>query len=293
MIPFDVCLIYVTRCLRMLAFGSIGLILALYLHELGLSDRKIGAVLALSLLGDAVLSLVVTLYADRLGRKTMLLLSCAFKMLAAIMFCVVRGSSFILLAFAACVGVVSPSGNEVGPFMALEQSIMSELIPPNLRTTAFAWFNVVGYASSAVGSAEAGILVQQLHDMAKWPLLRSYRAVFVQYGVLVLPAAAVFLLMSSKIEAPVEGAAESNRIVSHKAGLGLSAKSAKIVASLSALFALDSFAGSLVTGGCASAIKVHVPTQLMTCSASEDVAHLLVLQRGAQQSLQVQTPVRT
>ncbi len=240
----------------MIAYGSIGLILALYLHEVGLSDKELGAVLALSLLGDAALSLVVTLFADRVGRKKMLLLGCAFKMLAAVLFCLMRGASIVFIAFAACIGVVSPSGNEVGPFMALEQSIMSELLSPSVRTTAFAWYNVVGYLSSAVGSAEAGILVDSLQNIAKWPLLTSYRAIFAQYGLLVVPVAAIFLFLSREIESPVEDA-QSDGHLARKATVGLSARASKIVAPLSALFALDSFAGSLVTGEFVSVLNFN------------------------------------
>lgn len=95
----------------------------------------------------------------------MLLLDSAFKMSAAILFFLVRGASSVLIAFAARIEVVSPSGNEVGPFMALEQSIMSELLSPSMRTRAVAWYNVIWYASSAAGSAEAGILVDSLHNV--------------------------------------------------------------------------------------------------------------------------------
>ena len=41
------------------------------------------------------------------------------------------------------VGVISPSGNEVGPFMTVEQSILSDLVDPEARTAVFAWWGVL------------------------------------------------------------------------------------------------------------------------------------------------------
>ena len=64
---------------------------ALYLHEIGLPDERIGLLLTLTLLGDAFISLFITLYADRLGRRSMLLLGTVLKMIGAATFACVHG----------------------------------------------------------------------------------------------------------------------------------------------------------------------------------------------------------
>src|SRR5437588_7974042 len=69
--------LFVTRVVRLFAYGLIAVVLALYLAEAGLSDRQIGLVLSLTLAGDAAISLVVTTQADRRGRRRMLLLGAA------------------------------------------------------------------------------------------------------------------------------------------------------------------------------------------------------------------------
>ena len=249
----DISILLTTRSLRMFAFGSVGLILALFLHESGLPDRQLGAVMTLALLGDAGISLAVTLLADRVGRKAMLLLGSALKILAAAIFALPGTLSFWLLSLAACVGVVSPSGNEVGPFMALEQSILSQMLPPSARTTAFAWYNVVGYASSAAGAAEAGLLVDALQQQIGLSALDSYKTVFWQYGALATLAALCFACLSGRVEAPPHAGNTRDQEQEQGPGvqrhaLGLSSESMNILAPLSALFALDSFAGSLITG---------------------------------------------
>ena len=61
-------LLFTTRTLRMFGFGSVGVIFAVYPHQLGLSDQRIGLLLTLTLLGDSIISLSITLFADR-GRQ--------------------------------------------------------------------------------------------------------------------------------------------------------------------------------------------------------------------------------
>ena len=55
----DKLLLFAIRSLRMFSFGSVGVIIAVYLHELGLSDQRIGMLLTLTLLGDSVISLAI------------------------------------------------------------------------------------------------------------------------------------------------------------------------------------------------------------------------------------------
>ena len=136
-------LLFLTRSIRLFAYGSTGVVLALYLNKLGLSDVSIGALLTLTLVGDALISLFVTVHADGWGRRKMLLAGCTLMCLSSVIFALTSGpattTAFWLLIFAATIGVISPSGNEVGPFMALEQSVLSEILVPQDRTIIFAW----------------------------------------------------------------------------------------------------------------------------------------------------------
>jgi hypothetical protein len=64
------------------------------------------------------------------------------------------------------------SGNEVGPFMAVEQSILSDEIPGSQRTNMFAWYNLLGYLSTAIGSVVAGSVCALLVDQVSGGQLR-------------------------------------------------------------------------------------------------------------------------
>ena len=116
----DKSLLFATRSLRMFTFKSVGVLFAVYLHELGLSDQRIGILLTLTLLGDAVIRLAVTAIADKVGKWRMQLLGCLLILLAGLMFAFPRSQTFWVLTTAAA--VVSPSGNEVGPFQVSQVS---------------------------------------------------------------------------------------------------------------------------------------------------------------------------
>ena len=59
---------------------------------------------------------------------------------------------FLVLLVAATIGVISPSGNEVGPFLSIEQAALSQVISDRNRTSVFAWYTLVGAAATAVGA---------------------------------------------------------------------------------------------------------------------------------------------
>lgn len=122
----DIYLIILTRYLRMFAYGTVALILAIYLQSVGLSDTQIGLFMTLTLLGDVVVSLLLTLVADRLGRRRTLMLGALSMAGSGAVFALAE--SYVVLLVAAVLGVVSPSGNEIGPFRAVEESVLAGLV---------------------------------------------------------------------------------------------------------------------------------------------------------------------
>ncbi len=134
-LPKDGRLLFLTRALRLFAYGALSVILVLYLAEIGMSGYRIGLLLTLTLLGDTLISLWITMVADRVGRKRMLLLGSALMLLAGLVFSFADG--FFLLLVAATLGIISPSGYEVGPFLSIEQASLSHIVPDKQRTFAF------------------------------------------------------------------------------------------------------------------------------------------------------------
>jgi MFS family permease len=112
----DVYILILARYVRLFAYGAVALILALYFQELGFSDEQIGLFMSLTLLGDVFISLLLTLVADYIGRRTILLFGALAMAASGAVFATT--SNYIALLMAAIIGVISPSGNEIGPFNA-------------------------------------------------------------------------------------------------------------------------------------------------------------------------------
>lgn len=70
----DVKLLIAQRFLRLFAYGGSTLVLASYLSALDVSDDRIGLFMTLTLVGDVVISLFLTLFADAMGRKAVFIL---------------------------------------------------------------------------------------------------------------------------------------------------------------------------------------------------------------------------
>ena len=228
-------LLFTTRLVRLFAYGFLSVVLALYLAQVGLTTTQIGLLFTLTLIGDAGVSLWITTSADRIGRRRMLLLGAGLMLLAGVVFALT--GNVVLLAAAAIVGVISPSGNEIGPFLSIEQAALSQTVPDKERTRVFAWYNLVGSFATASGALCGGALAQALQAAGRTPLA-SYRAIVIGYALMGLALAALFARLSGAVEV-------SSAPPLPRASLGLH-RSRSIVLKLSALFAMDAFAGGFV-----------------------------------------------
>jgi MFS family permease len=227
-------LLFATRAARMFSYGFLSVVLVLYLAGLGFSEGRIGLLLTLTLVGDVLVSLWITLQADRLGRKRMLVLGAALMVAAGVPFAL--SGDFTVLVLAATFGVISPSGNEVGPFLAIEQAALSQVLPEDRRTGVFAWYHLAGSFATALGALAGGWTAQALQASGMAPVA-SYRVLVFAYAAAGLLLAALFSRMSQAVEAPASSTAVGR--------WGLH-KSKGVVLRLSALFSLDAFAGGFV-----------------------------------------------
>jgi len=235
MLPLDARLLFAARIVRLFAYGFVAVVLVLYLSAIGLDDHRIGLLLSLTLAGDVLVSLYLTTRADALGRKRTLLAGALLMIGAAVVFAITR--DFTLLILAATIGVISPSGNEVGPFLAVEQVALTQAAHGRDRTSLFAWYNLAGSFAIAAGSLAGGFLAGQM--MARgFGAIASYRSAIIAYAILGGILATVFAAVSPAIE--------GERIAKTTRGLFRVERSRSVVTRLSALFALDAFAGGMV-----------------------------------------------
>lgn len=235
-------LLFVTRILRLFAYGCLSVILVFYLVSLGLSDSQVGLLLSLTLAGDVVVSLFLTTRADRIGRRRILVVGAILMAGAGIAFASTH--NFLFLIVAGTIGVISPSGNEVGPFLSIEQAALSQVIPAKIRTHVFAWYTLAGSFATATGALFGGALTGVLPRMNVVSSAGSYRAVVVAYPLFGLILGFLFSRLTSAAEVPGSQAASSS-VIRPRAWLGLG-RSLPLVLKLSSLFALDAFAGGFV-----------------------------------------------
>ncbi len=222
----------------MFGYGFLAVVLVLYLVAAGVDAVGVGIVLTLTLVGDAVVSLWLTTHADRLGRRRVLVIGSLLVVVAGAVFA--STDLLPLLIVAGIVGVISPTGNEVGPFLAVEQAALSQVVGDRRRTSTFAWYNLVGYGATASGSLAAGLLSQALLS-GGWAAVDAYRAVVIGYALIGLVLAGLALRLGPAVEAPTVSDAPER--VTDRLGLG---GSRGIVLRLSALFSLDAFAGGFI-----------------------------------------------
>jgi predicted MFS family arabinose efflux permease len=213
--------IVAAQAARALAYGLGSVLLGVRLAHADLAPAEVGVVLAALLAGSAFASIAVARSADRIGRRR------CYRVLFVLM--AASGSVFALttwlpaLVVAALTGTVSTEVVESGPFTSLEQTMLPNLVESGDATWLFGFYNTVATLAGSVGAlfAFAG-------SSAIW--LLAYPL-----------AAAAGLAASARLTPSVE--LSPGEVRAHGSSLH---RSRRIVQQLSALFAVDSFAGGFV-----------------------------------------------
>lgn len=109
-------------------------------------------------------------------------------------------SNYWILLLAAVFGVISPSGNEIGPFRAVEEGTLASLTDEDSRSDIFAWHIVAGTLGVASGTFSAGWVISGLQKLGGLSELESYRGIFVLYATLGL----VKLLVATRLSTACE-----------------------------------------------------------------------------------------
>ena len=228
----DAWLLFAARAVRMSGYGALGVILVLYLTSAGLDAGQVGILLTLTLVGDTLISLWLTTHADRIGRRRTLVVGALLMAAAGVVFAAgpaFAGSGlFLVLLVAATIGVLSPSGAEVGPFLPIEQASLTEVTPSDRRTSIYAWYNLTGSVATAVGALIAGLVVGALLG-AGWSDLDAYRLVLLSYAIRGLVLIPIVRAVSPAVEVPPVDTSIGRTLGLHR--------SRGVVARLASLFA--------------------------------------------------------
>jgi len=233
----DLLLINTAAFLRSVSVGLTGVVVGVYLFRHGFSSLSIGLVIGAGLAGAAVATLVVSLRADNVGRKSTLCFLALLGSIAGIALAITPSLPLLLLL--AFVGMLNGMGTDRSAAFALEQAIIPGLVPDVRRTWTLAWYNVVLDSGGAIGALAAGLPLR----LPKWmglSLPGAYRAVFIGYAVLSVFIALLYLLLSDEVEIARVPNADFRPA-------RVSPETKHVLGRLARLFSLDAFAGGLLT----------------------------------------------
>jgi MFS family permease len=233
----DLGLIFGAAALRSFCIGLMGVVLGVFLYREGFSSIAIGVVIAAGLAGAAAATVVVTLRADRFGRKKTLFVLALLTSLGVVP--LLLHSPLLLLASVAFVGMLNGMGTDRSASFALEQAMIPGLLADKKRTWGLAWYNVVLDSAGALGALAAGfpLMAQQWWALN---LSTAYQWLFAGYIALNMLSGVFYLLLSSKVEM-------FRPEVPAIASASVSPQTRSRVAKLASLFAIDSLGGGLLS----------------------------------------------
>lgn len=231
-------LLLTARILRTFAYGFLSVVIAIYLRIIGFSDIQVGILLGCTLINSVIFTLFASFYADRIGRRKILIIYALLMSLSGIIFTI--SDSYFLLILAAFIGTINVTGSETGAFLSIEQAILPQTIKDTKkRNTIFALYNLVGMFAMSAGILLAGIPSILQQGQYGFNEAESIRPLFALYGSIGIVVMIIYLTLSGDIEVRQKDLQKSILKT-------LSPQSRKIVGKLSALFSIDSFAGGFV-----------------------------------------------
>src|SRR5438270_181451 len=228
-------LLVAARAVRMFAYGFLSVILALYLSAAGLSASQIGWLFTVALAGGAATTAVVSLMVNRWGRRRTLIASALLMAAAGIALATRQG--FLVLLPLSAIGALSPTGQENGPFLSLEQAALSQTTAAPHRVMPYAWFNLAGSVAAALGALAAGAVPAAFRVMGGTAAAAEQSLIWASAAAGVI-LAGQYLALSAAVEVAATGRPDDA-----SPGLG---RSRRAVIKLTALFGVDALAGGLV-----------------------------------------------
>jgi MFS family permease len=221
--------ILLARSLRAFGDGYVAVLLPVHLSLLGYGALAIGAISTATLLGSAILTIALGVFAHHIRRRRALLAASLLMAMTGFAFAGLTG--FVPLLLVAFVGTINPSSGDVSVFLPLEHTILAQAVPASERTATFARYSFAGSVVAAAGALAAGAVDWLTPILDRGTIIDLF---FVFYGVTGLASFALYRSLS-----PVAEQAE------HAPATPLG-PSRRRVYGLAALFALDSFGGGFV-----------------------------------------------
>src|SRR5215471_14558160 len=244
-------LILAARIARTFGYGFLSVTLSIYLKLIGYNELLIGLILSFTLVNSVIFTLVASFYADRLGRRKMLIVYAGLMSVSGAIFFVT--DNYVALIVSAFIGTINVTGSEAGAFLSIEQAMLPQTISQEdskkKKNTLYAIYNMAGTFAMSAGVLLSGLplILQHQYGLGQ---VESIKPLFLLYSILGIGVVGIYFLLSKKIEtAQTNGSLnrpEKKKVAGRSVIQVLSPKSRRIVGKLSGLFAVDSFAGGFV-----------------------------------------------
>lgn len=239
--------IVTARGFRQFAYGLLGVTLAVALSEDGFTPVAIGGLLTAALVGDFCATYLISLFADRWGRRRTLIWLALIMAATGVIYGVTRYYPALLLA--AFVGTLGTSGSETAPFLPIEQAMLPQTCTPDRRTELFARYNLIASLAGALGALAAGA-----PDALTRAGLPRGLALNLMFGVYAVMALAVALLVG-RLTPNTEASRRAASVAAEDETGGRAwrrlfpplGSSRGVILRLAGLFSVDALAGALVT----------------------------------------------
>ncbi len=230
-------LIFVGRALRSFSFGWLSIILALYLSERGFRAAEIGAVFSASMVEDALLTMLLSTVAARIGPARVMAATAPLIVVGGLLLATAH-RRWLLLA-GAVLGTISPNGQEAGPFAPLEQALLPSTVRSGPLVRVFGWYNIFAFLPAAAGAAAAG-------GVLGWALARgtgalsALRSMLLAYAAIGVALTGLYGVLAVRSRGPGHGAPPRAL-----GALGLG-RSRSAVLQLAGLQGIDALAGGFI-----------------------------------------------
>ena len=154
------------------------------------------------------------------------------------------------------------SGNEIGPFRAIEESTLAHLTAGDDRSDIYAWYSLIGTAGTALGFVASGWIITFLRDEKHFSDIRAYRIIYFVYTAIGVVKLGLALMLSKECEVHAQPKTASPSETAPLLGDGprkddtkknkrwrllpdISKESQVVLVQLCVLFAFDNFASGL------------------------------------------------
>src|ERR1043165_1575024 len=235
----DRVLLFAGRGARAFGFGFAAVLIGLHLEQRGLSAPLIGLALGIGLAAASISGLGAAFVAARAGRRPVLAITGVLMALTGLDLGLAQQSGWLIAS--GVTGMLGVASVELGPFASVEQAALTEAVTPARRNLAFARYSLTAGLFNAAGGLSAGLATSE----------DTTRAFFLLYAAIGIITAALPLLMSARVESELRGPAFASLRVP---------ETRRVLVRLSALFAIDSFAGG---GLINTMVFTHLPSNIL------------------------------